>query len=145
MRGSDFLPVVIVAALLPLSACGAPPGEGKWKNNMACKGNLLAKTCVMTEGEYLGLKIGMSKQQAFESLCRGEAHKYLENAIFRGTNPDDWKATSGEISCDLQNETLSRDYWSFIVKSDSNDGGLFVEFVDTRLVEISYKFNHIAI
>jgi hypothetical protein len=134
-----------VALLFPLSACGDFSGGGKWHNNMTCTGSPLGKNCQMTEGEYLGLKIGMTKEDAFQSACQGEANRYLLNPTFQGKDPDDWVGRLGKVTCDLKSAAMRTDMWVFGKAEDLYGGGVVVKFTNNKIVKILYSYSLIAI
>lgn len=132
---------VLIAVLLScgVAACSDFSAGGKWHNNMKCTGGPLIQRCAMTEGEYLGLQIGMRKREAFESVCRGEAGRYLVNGVFEKDETTRTNA-GGKVDCGYLNDALAADSWSFDKAGDLHRGAVFIYFTNGAIKKIGYSW-----
>jgi hypothetical protein len=126
-------------ALLVAVNCSGHSDARQWHNNMKCQEGFLSKRCEITQGDYLGLSIGMTKEKAFRSICEGEAHKYLINPLFQGASPDDNALHKGSVTCDLESDALKYDGWVFD-KKDEPFASVYVQFKEANLVLIGYNY-----
>ncbi len=137
-----LITVTIAAAGLIWLATGEAP-----ERSMTCEGGTLGKSCEMTQGEYLGFKIGMSKTEAMESACNGEAKKYVVDPWFRVSDTDLRfnRVYHGEVKCEYLEDALKADRWIFHKKRDLMEGNVSLYFSEDRIVRMTYNYSALII
>ena len=98
----------------------------------------------MSAGEYAGLKIGMSKGEAFKSYCGGEAGRYLKDLMFLDEHYDMVFVENGRV-CDsvavmTKSDILSADRTNNIV-----GGNVTILFEAGKVFHITYSYSPLAV
>ena len=101
-----------------MMACGpGTPENTSAKSDVNCSGSALRQTCTYTSGGYDRFTIGMNKEMAFEIACEGFVSDYYTSPAFGEINSRPYPNSS---ICELRNEALASDYWTFIRQSNGN-------------------------
>ena len=126
---------ILVPGLLLLCSCNSGSEE------FDC-GSAASTSCALRPGKsYLGLRLGMSKREAFTAVCGDAVLSTLSNPRFRGGRAppasNRFVLMNGPVRCEYVEKAEHFDYWNFNSRSavcwGPADQTMSVEFENGKL------------
>lgn len=143
-RAGSWTVVAGVAVLL--AGCS---GNGKLPGPFTCADDAAGGYCELGNGNYLGFRLGMSKNDAYSNLCEGDHGRVITTTDFYNSREDlvgyEFSSDNGKLNCSTP-KARAYNYWTMesvgaLPGQDSctkvGTRYVYVDFMDSRLARLT--------